>query len=186
MPLQLGNRIGSVSFAKQDWFGASIFCLGQLLATWARFPEKPSQQRKSPCPMSTCILIVCLAASRNSLRGGALATKNQEKVRWITAESASIRWFHRDSTELIRPKLAPLPIRRALRGARQRHPWRKVRRRKMLGFKKEPRPTKKRLSNGWATVEVEVTIHWKSFECRNSNSRLRRGRRGSSKIQHQR
>ena len=55
---------------------------------------------------------------------------------------------------LLGPKLAPLPIRRALRGARQRHPWRRVRRRKMLGFKKEPRPPTKK--KGWATVEQRL------------------------------
>ena len=75
-------------------------------------------------------------------------------------ESASVHHFHSDSTDFYRdstdfhsllgPKLAPLPIRRALRGARQRHPWRRVRRRKTLGFKKikkEPRPPTKNVKN---------------------------------------
>lgn len=165
MPLQLGNRIGSVSFAKQDWFGASIFCLGQLLATWARFPEKPSQQRKSPCPMSTCILIVCLAASRNSLRGGALATKNQEKVRWITVESASIRWFHRDSTELIRPKAGPAahppcPARRTpaapmAEGSEEEDAWLQEGTSTL-----DQKKAEQRLSNGWGGGNYSLEELW--------------------------
>ena len=158
-----------------DWF--SVICktglvgginilLGGAPSNMGTIPWE-AKQRKTPCPRSTFILVVCLAAFRNRLRGGAFAlTKKKEKVRWITVESASIHHFHSDSTmipqSLLGPKLAPLPIRRALRGARQRHPWRRVRRRKILGFKKEPRPTrtypdlpwpKKRLSRrGWGKL----------------------------------